>query len=392
MASQGEGMIDTHRDQGTAWLVLRRGAVCTVVCLSLLAVPQAAVGCPFCDAVAPTLRQEIGGADAGCLGIAVPAAEERDSGRVQVRITQILKGADGREQGAVVEAEPTSPITVGQRCLLLGRGENPRRWQADPIGDRLEAYLVAVCAADGELARLRHCFPFLEDADAAIAEDAYGEFAGASYKSVRQLAQELDHDQLVVRVRDVTASPSRRRLSLTLLGGCGDQSDLPLLVSMLRDREQRREGLDALVACYLSVAGEAGLPLIEQEFLANPEASLSELSQAIAAIRFLGTEATELSRTTLASALAHVLSRPAVADLVIADLARWKDWTQVDRLVAVFEESKPDDRLLRVAIVHYLQACPTEQGHEALRYVHEIDPDSVQRASQFFAPARAKAK
>jgi hypothetical protein len=146
-----------------------------------------------------------------------------------------------------------------------------------------------------------------------------------------------------------------------------------------------RSGLDALVACYLTLAGEDGLELINELFLANHQAAYADTYAAIMAIRFHGTEADKIPRAALVQSLHHVLERKDLADLVIPDLARWGDWSQIDRLVELFIEAEQDNNWVRVPVVNYLRACPKPEAEAALDKLREIDPESVRRASSFFS-------
>lgn len=374
---------DGHAARRPSRLLRVAGAVVVATPAWLACWP--AVACPFCDAVAATLRQEIAGAEAAVIGVVQGRPAASDAERLPLRITRRLKGPAELAPGTMLSVAEAGGGLAGERVLAVGRGGGPLVWSARPLSRRGEAYLVAVCEAEDEQARLRHCLRFLGDREPLLADDAYGEFAVAPYAAVRDLAADLDHDQLLRWIEESQTPAALRRLSLTLVGVCGDQRDLPMLEEMLKDEAWRREGLDALVACYLSLAGEAGLARVEEAFLANAEATASEVYQVIAAIRFHGTESRTIPQGALAQALHPVLARADMADLVIADLARWNDWTQVPRVVELFEESSSADRLLRVAIVTYLQACPLESGRQALLYVEAIDPVSVQRSGRFFA-------
>ena len=202
----------------------------------------------------------------------------------------------------------------------------------------------------------------------------------------------MDHDQLIEWIRDPEMSTDRKRLYLTMLGVCGDEKDLPLLEEMLRSTQKStRGGLDALIACYLTLAGERGLPLINELFLANKKSPYADTYAAIMAIRFHGTEGNVIPRSALVESLHHVLERKDLADLVIPDLARWSDWSQIDRLTKLFINADADNNWVRVPVVNYLRACPLPEAKEALKKLEEIDPESVRRANTFFSiPVPAK--
>jgi hypothetical protein len=76
-----------------------------------------------------------------------------------------------------------------------------------------------------------------------------------------------------------------------------------------------------------------------------------------------------------------LLEEPKLADLVIADLARWQDWSAVDRLVTLFKEAQADNIFVREPIVNYLRACPLPEAAAAITELEAIDPEAVRRAA-----------
>jgi hypothetical protein len=69
---------------------------------------------------------------------------------------------------------------------------------------------------------------------------------------------------------------------------------------------------------------------------------------------------------------------------VIPDLARWGDWTQIDRLCELFKTANDDNSWVRVPVVNYLRACPLPEAKERLVELEKIDPKAVKRAATFF--------
>ena len=96
---------------------------------------------------------------------------------------------------------------------------------------------------------------YLHDKDTIFAQDAYDEFARAPNEVVQQLKPRMDHDQLVKWINDPDVPASERRLFLTMLGVCGSEADLPMLEKRLRTDPKAKSGLDALIACYLTLQG-----------------------------------------------------------------------------------------------------------------------------------------
>jgi hypothetical protein len=170
-----------------------------------------------------------------------------------------------------------------------------------------------------------------------------------------------------------------------MLGVCGTEKDAVLLEEMLRyDGPEPKLGLDALIAAYLTLKGESGLPLIEEKFLADPDAEYTETYAAIMSIRFHGEEEKIIPKQRLVKSLQLMLARPQLADLVIPDLARWEAWDSLDRLVELFKESDDDSGWVRVPVINFLRACPKPEAKTHLDELAKLDPESFKRAQSFF--------
>jgi len=103
------------------------------------------------------------------------------------------------------------------------------------------------------------------------------------------------------------------------------------------------------------------------------------------ALRFLGEESDRVPKDRVLASLRLLLNEPKLADLVIADLARWQDWSAIDRLVELFEKAEADNIFVREPIVNYLRACPLPQAAEAIARLEKIDPEAVRRAATLAA-------
>ncbi len=357
--------------------------------------PTAVTACPFCNAVSQTLRQEMEVMDAVVIATSMQsdATRNQETGEILMKIDFVLKGDDLVEAGKEVKAVYYGEVKAGRRFMLSGVDPPDLQWSCLPINERSEKYIKAVTKlSDDPVERLRFFYDYLEDEDSMLARDTYDEFAIAPYSAIKKLSPEIDHDQLIKWLQEPEMSADRKRLYLTMLGVCGTKADLPFLESMMKSTQKStRGGLDALIACYLTLSGEEGLPLVNKLFLANKKAPYADTYAAIMAIRFHGTEGDVIARSALVESLHHVLDRADLADLVIPDLARWKDWSQIERLTNLFENADEDNNWVRVPVVNYLRACPLPAAEEALKKLEELDPESVRRANTFFAiPVPAK--
>jgi len=157
-----------------------------------------------------------------------------------------------------------------------------------------------------------------------------------------------------------------------------------------------RSGLDALIACYVTLKGPEGLDMVDTQFLDRKGRNVpfTETYAAVMALRFLGEESTVVPRERVLQSLRILLGEPKLADLVIADLARWEDWSVVDRLGELFEKADADNLFVREPVVNYLKACPDPHAAEVLAKLEKLDPEAVRRAATLagFAAALAVPK
>ena len=380
-------------------IVFRPNAVVAgLMVASVLAIScgfKEAVACPFCNAVSQTLRQEMAVMDAVVIATSVKGNTSRneETGEVRMTIETVLKGEDLISRGQEVQAIYYGDVKPGRRFMLSGVDPPEMQWSCLPLSERAEAYVIKITELpDDDVARLRYYYDFLQDEESMLARDAYDEFAIAPYSAVKGLAPEIDQNDLIEWIKETETSVDRKRLYLTMLGVCGSKADLPFLEQMLRsDQKSTRSGLDALVACYLTLAGEKGLPLVNELFLNNKKAPYADTYAAIMAIRFHGTEGGVISRSALTESLHYVLDREDLADLVIPDLARWSDWSQIDKMKRLFVNADADNNWVRVPVVNYLRACPLPDAEKALEELKKVDPESVKRANTFFSiPVPAK--
>ena len=358
---------------------------------------SSAAACPFCESVQQTIRQQSLTMDAVVIASSLDGELTRNltTGVVKMRIEKVLKGSEHVKVGQEVDAIYYGKVEVGRRFLLSGVDPPNLQWSCLPVSERAEEYIVkASQVKDDDVARLRFFRDYLEDEEALISRDAYDEFASAPYDVIQQIGPDMDHYQLIEWVQQPEIGADRKRLYFTMLGVCGSKEDLPMLEAMLRNPAKSvTGGLDALIACYLTLAGESGLPLIDELFIANHKAPFPQSYAAIMAIRFHGTEGDVIPRSALVESLHKILDRGELADMVIPDLAKWNDWSQIERLKTLFKEAEKDKNWLRVPVINYMRACPLPEAEAAIEELEKIDPEAVRRAKTFFpipVPVRAK--
>ncbi len=374
-----------------------------VMTLGALAVAQYVWACPFCTAISTTLSEDI---DAAAVAVIVrltklPGSVSSDgdqrtnSPTAQFAVDKVLKGEHELGSTTTLSAVFFGDAKPGELFLMMGN--NPPKLEWSPpmrINQRQHGYILSLMALPKEgPERLKFFQDYLEETDSLLSRDSYDEFARASYTAVKQLKPHMNHDQLVKWISDPEVPASRRRLYLTMLGVCGNQDDIPLVEQRLRATDaQSKSGLDATIACYLTLRGAAGVDLIEDLFLKKKGGNFSDnyadVYAAIMALRFHGIEGDIVPRERVVKAFGCLLDNPQMADLVIADLARWEDWSQLQRLVELFKNADPKATWVRIPIINFARACPHPAAKEALAEFEKIDPEAIKRSMTFFPSIR----
>ena len=372
------------------------------------------LACPFCSAVSLTFAQEIAQSQAAAI---VRLVEPPPAGALSPRaegplpkgkfaVVEVLKGADfvadaghSAADGTPIETILLEEKPVGTLFLLMGIEPPTLVWSSPiPVSERAVQYLRKLSALPEKGPdRLAFFQRHLEDPDETLARDAYDEFAVAPYADVRGLADRMDPTQLLQWIENPKVQANRRRLYATMLGACGTKADAERIGAILANQDlgpekaEVRSGLDALIACYVTLRGPEGLDLIDELFLnrRGREIPFTETYAAVMALRFLGEESQGVPRDRVLASLRLLLAEPKLADLVIADLARWQDWSVIDQLVELFEKAEADNIFVREPIVNYLRVSPLPQAAAAIGRLEKIDPEAVRRAATLAAFAGA---
>lgn len=414
-----------------SWAIASGWLVALVWVAALAVSASSSHACPFCPATAQTFTEEMDAMDVVVIAklAYVPVADpnSNDLTKARFEIVEIIKGGEknptaGRtariKDGEVVRvpgdkaADPSNPdqhVTpkgeaavklgdkietiyfgdgkVGSHFLIMGIDPPRISWSSPLIlTSRAKEYLVKLPTIPKE-GNERYAFfqKHLEDQDEMLARDAYDEFAKADYTKIKAMKPNMDRDQLVAWIQNPEIPASRRRLYLVMLGVCGTEADLPMLETAMKSSDRRaRSGLDALIACFLTLKGEEGLPLIEDMYLKNKKSDYADTYSAIMALRFHATEGGVMKRERVVSALKHMLSRPELADLVIPDLAQWEDWSATDELFELFKNADEKSTWVRVPVINYLRRCPLAHAKDLLKECEKIDPAAMKRANTFF--------
>lgn len=249
--------------------------------------------------------------------------------------------------------------------------------------------------------RLEFYIKHLEHADDLIASDVFLAIASTPFADLRQVADKLPKKELVRWVLDDVCE-TRRELYGTLIGICGDAKYVKLIErEILKNPEDFRLGIDGVMSGYLLLTGEEGLAILDQHKLRNRKIPFSETYAAMNALRFMWRDGDgRIEKERLGKSMRILLDRPELAELVIADLARWEDWGEQDRIAKMYGEGEFNITSIKKAIVRYLIRSSGEfekdpnpypdnepehrkKAREYLESITKRDPKTVENARRF---------
>ena len=340
---------------------------CLALAVAAAIVPTtSAVACPFCSAPSLTLTEQLAGADSSVLvkWIGGTPAKPTDAGKTEFEVVEVVhQAASGKlQKGSKISLIRYRAGKVGDLFLLLGTlGGGSIEWGSPlEISQAGFDYMKNSPSPDQQaIVRLAYFLKYLENADQMISDDAFGEFANASYADVVKLSKEMPREKLRTWLASGTTSPGRIGLYGMMLGLCGGDEDAKLMErKILENTEDFRLGIDGVMGGYLLLTGEKGLTILETKKLSDKKAPFSETYAAMQALRFMwqyGDNKIEPAR--LRESMRLLLDRPELADLVIADLARMKDWEVQDRLMELYGEEAYNIPSIKRAIVRFTLAA-----------------------------------
>jgi hypothetical protein len=374
-------------------MVLRIGQL-IVGCALAMAVffgvaASTAFACPFCTALKPTWSQRREAARV------VVLAELTDlSGQnATLRLHQSFKGKEilAGQNSLTVQLDSTAK----RRSLILllgdgteGQAPDELKWSAVPVDETSLVYYVrAPSLRVPPRERLRYFIPYLEHADAAVADDAYLEFGHAPYDQVADVAAHLPMPKVRQWLTDPSVLAEHKGLYGLMLGLARTETDLQanreLLERLIGEPAgDFRSGFDGLLGGYLVLLGEPALEQIERRFLASQKAAEGDIRHAMTALRFYAEYGRDIPRSRLGTALAHLLSRPEFAAAAIVDLARWQAWEMLSQVAILYDRADYPQPPTNRAVIGYLLACPQEQAGRELERLRMSDPQGVAEAER----------
>ncbi len=393
-------------------------ALPAVVLLSLASFATNIVAnwCPFCDAPSLTMAEQVGQVNHLLLGqwIGGEKPTNDSAGTAKFKIVEI-----GKSQGDIFklneELELPQYIAGKQDALYILMGPDIKLvdWSVPNEATKSSWKYVSelpmpATEEAAKIERLAYFLDFLQHPELTVANDAYAEFASAPYEVIKPLSDRMPREKLRQWVVDTETPVTRIGLYGLLLGLCGQEEDAEAMKQkILLPDSDFRLGIEGVMSGYLIIAGEKGLEVLEKNKMLSTtyvnkdgeevKLPFSEVYATMQTLRFMWTyEPDRISKDRLKQSLRMLLDRPELSDLVIADLARWKDWGVQDRLMEMYDKEEFDIPSIKRAIVRYFFYCnkDVEEGAsdvpayaleaaEHLKTLEEKDPKTFANAKRF---------
>ncbi|MCA9083625.1 MAG: hypothetical protein KDA81_06200 [Planctomycetaceae bacterium] len=387
-----------------------------LLCSVLISGTAVLTACPFCDAPSLTLAEQIDQAGHLLLGRWKGGEKptNESAGTAAFEIVSIGKSkGDAFHVGETIELPQY--IAGDEKALYILMGPETRLidWQVpveatESSWDYISRMPMPKTEETEKIERLAYFIDYLQHPELIVSNDAYAEFASAPYEIITPLKDRFPREKLRQWVMDADTPVTRMGLYGLLLGLCGQEEDaVAMKDKILHPDADFRLGIEGVMSGYLLITGEEGLRVLEESKMMSrtyvdkdgneKKLPFSETYAAMQTLRFMWTyEPDRLPKERLKESMRTLLSRPELADLVIADLARWKDWGVQDRLMEMYDQEEFDIPSIKRAVVRYLIYCnkDVEEGSEDLpeyavtaakhlEVLEEKDPKTVRDARRF---------
>jgi len=375
-------------------------------------VASPAKSCPFCPGPSLTLTEQVAQADAAVLvkWLSSRPPTLSDPGLCELEVVDVDHQPDGSKLAERGKIKLTRHCAgkVGDHFMLFGTSvESTIEWGAPLAASKTAYFYIRNAPKLGAetTERLQYFLKYLEASDKLVADDAFGEFANAAYADVAKMSGELPRLKLRKWLTSKEVSTSHLGLYGMLLGLCGTDEDAPILEAKITEEtDEIRIGIDGVMGGYLLLTGEKGLKLLEETKLTNKKAPFAETYAALQAVRFMWQYGDgRISPDRLRQSMRLMLDRPELADLIIADLSRMKDWSVQDKLMSSYDQETSSTPIKR-AIVRYILSSIKDtagatgsedetklpqhvvKGQQYLKELEVKDPKTVNQAKPLTRP------
>lgn len=371
---------------------------CLLALLSFLLATPDAPACTFCSGPIrsqPTLRMRYAAAKIVAHGVLKnPRFDPRtDRGYTDFQFTTILKDDPARKE--------QKSLTIPQYLPVIGETPPDYLLFCDVVEGKLEVqpglssrpavveYLKSAATIDDAdpAKKLGFFFKHLDSADAAVAADAFLEFARASDIEILKASEQLDASKVRKLIADPNSPVERLGVYAFLLGVCGKQGDAEFLASLLKQNplpERTSAAFGGLLAGYVMLAPKEGWPLTAS-ILADEKRGYAERLSALGTVRFFQVTRTAESKPEVLRCCAALLPHGDLADQAIEDLRRWGYWDLTKDVLGQFGKPTHGAPIVKRSIVRYALTCPDDEAKAFVAVLRQTDPKLVRDLEEMLA-------
>ncbi|MDZ4684433.1 MAG: hypothetical protein SH850_05035 [Planctomycetaceae bacterium] len=386
-----------------------RIGIITAAALIVATLCHHVAACPFCPPSSPTLAEQLAESDVGVLVEwlrSEDAPDDQSEARTDFRVVEVLRSFEtGPKKSQTVSVPFLRQGKPGDLFLLMAkRVEGITEWSLPIEVTEISAAYVKQAPSPERPAteRLPFFLRFLESPDQLLANDAFAEFSRAKYEDVVAIKDRLPRDKLRKWLEDPETTKMRLGFYGLLLGLCGNADDGLFLAAKVfppTAEDEVRLGLDGMMAGYVLLTGETGLNRLVEQKLNDTQQPDGDVYAVINLLRFLWQFAADrVPQANVAAALRPLVDRPQFAEVAIVDLARWKDWSVLDKIIARYGEPPFETPEAKRKAITFALACIKDGGNDpqpgtpakqARRFIERLrteDPEMLRNAERFFAP------
>lgn len=332
------------------------------------------------------------------------ASRQRDTAPAEAasfKVLQILKEPLGRLEVGDKFVLQNIPPTNRNQVLILENQKDEHEWLfyvEAPTG--VIEYLRGFPRDNTSRSRITYLLKFLDVPDKAVDEMVQEDLAAFGFKELQSVADQLPREKIRKWFAEPAGSGDRLGAYGLMLGLCGHEEDATLLEQKIFEpvaQDELRMGIDGVCIGYLMLKGERGLEVLEQRRLKDKESPFSEVYAIMKTLQFFREQVPErIAADRLKVAMRLLLDRTEIADVVITDLTKWRDWDVQERLFKMYGEKDSVAISIRRAIIRHLLASQkdnpegtTERAPHAIqaqKFLEEIgkrDPKTLKDLERF---------
>jgi hypothetical protein len=370
--------------------LLSRTLVLTSVGTVALLLPANLRACEFCGLSGQTLTSQV--AQAGTVLYGTLSDADQDKGETVMNVEKVVKKhKDLGDETKVtlarfipIEKDPKYKVLIF--CDIYKGKVDPYHLLSVKTESDVATYLKGALEVKDKdtAARLAFFFPYLDDADLEISNDANKEFGNADYKDVREAAKSMPPGKIAGWLKPEANTPAYRYgLYALLLGHCGKPEHAKVLRAMLDDPKKRlSSGVDGVMVGYTLLDPKEGWAYV-REILKDSTKEFALRYAGLRAARWFHNVRTDvLDKKDIVTGVAELLDQDDIADLAIEDLRRWGEWDFTERILALETKKSHDIPIIHRNILRYALQSPDKKAAEFVDDLRKKNPRLVADAEE----------